>query len=258
MKYTFIILLSLCISINAGGMNNGIFKTETSVIKQSRVVLKENYHNVNGERINLLTQDMFHTGKSGKRVPSDNTIFVIQHDYVLAENILVPSNCVLEFEGGSISGNHTIMGQYTCIRGDVYFASDVSFEGTYNNITTVYIDWFVREYKVNVDCSDGIRKAISLAKHARTSLSFGGVVSRSSAKYYCSSGGFDISGLVVYGNGSEIGGIGNYNMFVVDGDCQVRDLRINKYPYQNAATECDYGNAAITCRDNHRMKFYNP
>lgn len=182
---------------------------------------------------------------------------MIQHNYVLAEDILVPSNCTLEFDGGSISGEHRIKGQYTCIRGDVAFSDNVGFEGSFNNIPTVFIDWFVRDYKENVDCSEGIKKAISLAKLARTSMSFGGVVSVASAKYYCSSGSFDISGLNIYGNGSALVGIGDYDMFVVDGDCQIRDLHINKYPYQDGVTEYDYGNAAITCRGNHQMKFSN-
>lgn len=170
---------------------------------------------------------MLYMGKTNNRIPNDNTVFVIQHDYVLAENILVPTNCVLEFDGGSISGNKTIKGQYTCIRGNVYFANSVGFEGTFNSISTVYIDWFVRDYKENIDCSDGIRKAITLAKLAGTSISFGGNVSGVAAKYYCSSGGFDISGLVIDGNGSSIVGSGDYDVFVVDGDCQIRDLHIN-------------------------------
>jgi hypothetical protein len=53
--------------------------------------------------VNQLTQDMFYKGAAGSRVPNTNTIFVIRYDYVLAENITIPDNCVLEFEGGSIN-----------------------------------------------------------------------------------------------------------------------------------------------------------
>lgn len=34
-----------------------------------------------------------------------NTIYVIQYDFTLGEDITVPANCVLEFDGGSIDGN---------------------------------------------------------------------------------------------------------------------------------------------------------
>lgn len=78
-KYTLAIIMSLCISNIAWAVNNSVGNSEKSVIKQSRVILKENVHSVDGERINLLTQDMLYAGKSGNRVPNDNTIFVIQH-----------------------------------------------------------------------------------------------------------------------------------------------------------------------------------
>ena len=48
-----------------------------------------------------------------------NTIFVIKYDFILTGNVLVPANCVLEFDGGSINGNgtgkNTIIGTNTQI-----------------------------------------------------------------------------------------------------------------------------------------------
>ena len=65
-----------------------------------RVVLPKNM--VNG--VNTLTQDMLYKGDPGSRVPNTNTIFVIQYDFILGEDITIPANCVLDFQGGSISG----------------------------------------------------------------------------------------------------------------------------------------------------------
>ena len=71
-----------------------------------RVVLKKNIVN----NVNTLTQDMFYKGEVGSRVPNTNTIYIIRYDFTLGEDITVPANCVLEFDGGSLantSGNTT-------------------------------------------------------------------------------------------------------------------------------------------------------
>lgn len=63
------------------------------------VILKKNL--VNG--VNTLTQEMMST---------TNTKYVVKYDYVLGEDITVPINCVLEFDGGSItqSNNYSLSG----------------------------------------------------------------------------------------------------------------------------------------------------
>ena len=48
-----------------------------------RVVLQKNMVS----NVNTLTQDMFYKGESGSRVPNTNTVFVIQHDFVLNSQI---------------------------------------------------------------------------------------------------------------------------------------------------------------------------
>lgn len=55
------------------------------------IILKKNL--VNG--VNILTQEM---------MSATNTKYVIKYDYTLAENITIPANCILEFDGGSITG----------------------------------------------------------------------------------------------------------------------------------------------------------
>lgn len=58
-----------------------------------RVVLRKNLV----EGVNTLTQNM---------INKSNTIYVIQYDFTLAEDITVPENCVLEFDGGHIYNGH--------------------------------------------------------------------------------------------------------------------------------------------------------
>ena len=56
------------------------------------VVLKKNF--VNG--VNTLTQDM---------MSIVNTKYMIKYNYTLGENITIPENCILEFDGGSIANS---------------------------------------------------------------------------------------------------------------------------------------------------------
>ena len=59
------------------------------------IILKKNL--VNG--VNILTQEM---------MAATNTKYVIKYDYILGNDITVPADCILEFDGGSISGNFII------------------------------------------------------------------------------------------------------------------------------------------------------
>ena len=77
-----------------------------------RVVLGKNM--VNG--VNTLTQAMINTA---------NTIYIIQYDYILDGNIILPANCILQFEGGSIKNisgnNYKVTGTRTLINTDVAY-----------------------------------------------------------------------------------------------------------------------------------------
>ena len=53
------------------------------------IILKKNL--VNG--VNTLTQDMMSVA---------NTKYMIKYNYTLGEDITIPENCILEFDGGSI------------------------------------------------------------------------------------------------------------------------------------------------------------
>ena len=86
-----------------------------------RVVIPKNMVNIaeQGEPeniVNLLTQDAFEDGEGN---PLTNTVFVIQYDFMLGEDITVPENCILEFDGGSISGNSTLTLDSTLLCGEI-------------------------------------------------------------------------------------------------------------------------------------------
>lgn len=61
-----------------------------------RTYLRKNIVTLEGTGKNVLTQAMVNTA---------NTIYHIQYDYDLGEDITMPAGCVLEFDGGSINGS---------------------------------------------------------------------------------------------------------------------------------------------------------
>ena len=80
------------------------------------IILKKNL--VNG--VNTLTQEM---------MSAINTKYVIKYDYMLGEDITIPTNCVLKFDGGSISGNVILIGNDTVINSGLIkiFGTDVLY-----------------------------------------------------------------------------------------------------------------------------------
>ena len=66
-------------------------------------------------------------------VAGGNTIFVICYDFILTGNVNIPANSVLLFEGGSISGAHTMTMNGCYIDGDAHFGANTSFSGFIKN-----------------------------------------------------------------------------------------------------------------------------
>lgn len=108
-----------------------------------RVVLKKHIIEVDGVDKNLIYQDDFKKGPEGARVDNENTVFVIKYDFELAEDINIPAGCVLEFEGGSISGEHTLAGNNTGIKAETVkiFGNNITADGEWNNVIA-YPEWF--------------------------------------------------------------------------------------------------------------------
>ena len=100
-------------------------------VKYKTIILKKNL--VNG--VNTLTQEM---------VSATNTKYVIKYDYVLGENITIPDNCVLEFDGGGISGDsngkNTITCNNTTFKGENIVFTNISLSGTLTN-KTIKLSW---------------------------------------------------------------------------------------------------------------------
>lgn len=82
----------------------------------------------------VLTQAMINTA---------NAAYVIMYDFTMSEDITVPANCVLDFDGGSISGGYTLTGDKTRIREgrEKIFGTNVTLGGTWN-IKEGYPEWF--------------------------------------------------------------------------------------------------------------------
>lgn len=102
--------------------------------------------------INVLTQAM---------INRPNTIYVIQHDFTLGEDITVPANCILEFDGGSISGEHTLTGTNTGINAGLVkiFGTDVTLAGTWD-VFEAYPEWFGAVGNGTIDDAISINKAV--------------------------------------------------------------------------------------------------
>lgn len=73
-------------------INVNVQSNDTPQAQYKTVVLKPNMV----DDVNTLTQAML-------TVHGQNTKFVIKYDYTLGEDITVPANCVLEFDGGSLN-----------------------------------------------------------------------------------------------------------------------------------------------------------
>lgn len=97
------------------------------------VILKKN---ITKENLNVLTQAMLDEYNI-------NTKFVIKWDYVLKTDIIIPNNCILEFDGGSISGEYTITGQNTGIEAGLVkiLGIDVTLTGSWT-VVEAYPEWF--------------------------------------------------------------------------------------------------------------------
>lgn len=73
-----------------------------------------------------------------EQVTKENTIYEIRYDFTLNENITIPANCVLKFNGGSISGAYIITGNNTSIVAErvKIISLDTILDGTW-----VPMDW---------------------------------------------------------------------------------------------------------------------
>lgn len=113
-----------------------------------RVYLRKN---IVGDK-NVLTQAMINKA---------NTIYVIQYDYDLKEaSINIPENCVLQFDGGSLS-NGTIVGNNTKIKTELEkIFNNITIDGNWN-VVEAHPEWFGALPDGIYDCTDAIQKTIN-------------------------------------------------------------------------------------------------
>lgn len=104
-----------------------------------RIILRKNIVEVEDPiygkvKKNVLYQDM---------INKENTIYVIRYDFILVGDITIPENCVLEFDGGSISGQHTLTGANTGINAGLVkiLGTDITLAGSWN-VVEAYPEWF--------------------------------------------------------------------------------------------------------------------
>lgn len=113
-----------------------------------RVYLRKN---IVGDK-NVLTQAMINKA---------NTIYVIQYDYDLKEaSINIPENCVLQFDGGSLS-NGTIVGNNTKIKTELEkIFNNITIDGNWN-VVEAHPEWFGALPDGIYDCTDIIPTDLS-------------------------------------------------------------------------------------------------
>lgn len=77
------------------------------------------------------------------QVTEPNTKYVIKHNFELDSDVTIPENCVLEFDGGSISGAYTLTGTNTGISAGLVriFDTNIALAGSWN-VIEAYPEWF--------------------------------------------------------------------------------------------------------------------
>lgn len=122
--------------INNGTINNAADEEDITV-RDNVLSFKDRTYT---EGVNEMGYIILRKNKSfAEQVIKENTIYEIRYDFILNENVTIPANCVLKFNGGSIdSGNITlnnteIIGSYYCLR------ENLNLLGTHNDIDLAWL-----------------------------------------------------------------------------------------------------------------------
>lgn len=109
----------------------------------------------------VLRRQMFEDDKGH---PMKDAVFIIQKDFKLQEDIIIPENSVLKFEGGYISGQYSIIGRNTTVEAGLVkiFDPNIKFDGDWS-IKEVYPEWFGAKGNDSIDDTESFQKAINFA-----------------------------------------------------------------------------------------------
>ena len=218
-----------------------------------RKILRKNI--VNG--VNILTQNMINEA---------NTIYIIQYDFTLGEDITIPENCILEFDGGSISGEQTIASDGNTII-DGYGLKAILDNNTAHNFLFKQPTWVNGTASgINADGSKKkpYKSLIEAEKHSNwlalvkdtiytpgCDNSFGiPLVLHHDLTLECPDGIATISGLVtIQGTSTVSGGVNTVNI------SGVTDKNGNYFPYSDdRKTTFDFGYISDGYSANYRFK----
>lgn len=127
-KYVVLAFLSLGPFVSKANT----YHADNRIVEKKRVLLNSN----NG--VQTLNQQMMPLKKGA------NTVYIIQGSYRIEEDIRIPENSVLFFDGGSIVGNYALYGQNSYLSGELnnVFGTDISFSGNWY-FQTISPDWFI-------------------------------------------------------------------------------------------------------------------
>lgn len=133
---------------------SGLHTSDTTPNNGMRSIVLQKRYASNNANEPILSQEDF---------SSKNAIYIIRYDFKLVKDITVPDGCVLQFEGGSISGKHTLTGANTGISSPLVkiINDDVKITGTWN-VPTAYPEWFGAKGDGVSDDADAIQKSFSL------------------------------------------------------------------------------------------------
>lgn len=184
-----------------------------------RIILRKNLVN----EVNTLTQAM---------VNKSDTIYIIQYDFTLNENITIPANCILKFEGGSLSGAYTITGNNTRIEAGsiTIFGLDIMLAGKWIVNEGWNICWFGAKGDGVTDNSQVFNRAFFVVNSLYPSISQG--YAYNYGTIYIPGGEFALTSCKIQnrfnikgsGSNSIIKSLGNYILFEINGDTIVASI----------------------------------
>ena len=182
-------------------------------------------------RIVLKKNDNFKTVVEAQT--NGNTIFVIKYDFTLTGDVTIPANCVLDFDGGSISGAYTITGTNTGINAVLtkIFNTDVILAGIWN-VAEAYPEWFGNDYT-------SIKAAIALASCSDKKLVLNGeyILSTNPTGYlFTLPSVFSICGKGKIKVNDEFGDFGGLFKIPVSENISIKDITIDENCHNNVRT----------------------